>query len=98
MHVNVTKTFVQLTVDKHDIQDWGEFPPATWPCSTLQGCESFVAEFDENGLVDLTVKGKSTDEIDGHELSCICSDLLVNILSSHHPVYEVIVAQHQPKE
>ena len=70
-------------------------PGSAWLCSSLCN-HRFCAGFDTNGLVDLTVDGRTpTEHIDGNELSAICSDLLRDKLSTDHPVYFVTVGQFQ---
>ena len=88
-------TSVSLSVSASDTYDWARKPGAAWPCSTLSG-HRFVAYFDSNGLYDLTVDGRDApDDIDGHELSAICSDMLRDRLAQDHPVWFVTVGQFQ---
>lgn len=86
---------VLLWASANDTYDWAHRPGASWPCSTLSG-HRFFAAFDGNGLCDLTVDGRDApDDIDGHEFSALCSDLLVEKLPEDHPAHFVAVDQHQ---
>jgi hypothetical protein len=47
-------------------------------------------------LLDLTVDGRDApDDIDGHELSAICADLIGSRIDESHPVWFVTVGQFQ---
>lgn len=88
---------VTLWVSARDTYDWAHRIGAAWPCSTLSG-KRFVATFDTNGLLDLTVNGRYPSEsldIDGNELSAICSDLLRDRIPKDHSVYFVAVGQFE---
>jgi hypothetical protein len=107
MKVVVTENHVTLRVSGNDTRMWAMRPNNVWPCSTLSG-RGFTAEFDSNGLCDLDIQqsnGKTdlhisldTFDIDGHELSAMCCDLLKNRLPSSHPAYLVAVDQFLEKE
>ena len=98
MKVVVTENHVTLCVSGNDTRMWAMRPNNVWPCSTLSG-KGFTAEFDFNGLLDLSlIPSTTTDDIDGNELSAICCDLLKNRLPSSHPAYPVAVGQFLEKE
>jgi hypothetical protein len=94
MKVIITKDNVTLNVSGNDTRMWAMRPHNEWPCSTLSG-RGFTAEFDSNGLCDLELKGtsKNAADIDGHELSAICCDLLKNRIPKTHSTYDVVVGQ-----
>ena len=94
MKVIITRDNVTLDVDGNDTRMWAMRPNNGWPCSTLSG-KGFTAEFDSNGLYDFDLKesDKNVDEIDSHELSAICCDLLKNRLPPSHRAYPVAVGQ-----
>ena len=93
--VKIHSNSVQIWASADDTYDWAHKTGAAWPCSTLSGSR-FFAEFDSNGLVDLTVDGRiDTGDIDAHELSCICADLLADKLPKDHPCWLVVVGQFQ---
>ena len=98
MKVVITKDHVTLRVSEHDTRIWVMQPPV-WPCSTLLG-KGFTAAFDSNGLLDFDLQGsnKESDDIDGHELSAMCCDLLKNRLPVSHPAYDITVGQFLEKE
>ncbi len=84
---------VVLWASARDTDEWATRPGAAWPCSTLRG-KRFVAAFDSNGLYDLSVNGRdASDDIDGHEFSAICADLLAVLIDADHPCYFVAVGQ-----
>ena len=100
MRVKIDPNNVTLWASANDTSAWAARPGAHWPASTLAG-RNFRADFDANGLYDLTVDGASFDaegvyphgDVDGHELSIICSDLLATRLPTDHPAYPVAVGQ-----
>lgn len=97
MKVNISPSGVVLWLSARDTQDWANRPGARWPCSTLAG-RRLRAEFDENGLVDLTVNGHTPGErsqIDGVELNAITSDFLRDVLREDHPCWFVTVGQFE---
>ena len=84
-----------LWASADDTHHWARKPGAAWPCSTLSG-HRFMAVFDTNGLLDLTVDGRDApDDIDGHELSAIVADLAGEKLPKDHPCWFVAVGQFQ---
>ena len=99
MQVIVTKDHVTLSVSGNDTRMWATRPHNEWPCSTLSG-RGFTAEFDFNGLLDLDMQESNNeeDDVDNHELTAICCDLLKNRLPVSHPAYPVTVGQFLEKE
>ena len=103
MKVVVTKDHVTIHVSKNDTRMWAMRPNNAWPLSTLSG-RGFTAEFDSNGLCDfdfqesLEFAHKEADDVDSHELSAICCDLLKNRLPDSHPAYPVAIGQFLEKE
>ena len=99
MKVVMYKDHVTLRVSGHDTRMWAMRPNNEWPCSTLSG-KGFTASFDSNGLLDFDLQGsdKESDDIDSHELSAICCDLLKNRLPVSHPAYDITVGQFLEKE
>jgi hypothetical protein len=97
MEVIVGKDCVSLHVSGNDTRMWAMQPGCGWPCSTLSG-RGFTAQFDSDGLCDFDI-GESDKEdnnyenVDGHELSAICCDLLKNRIPESHPTYDVTVGQ-----
>ena len=98
MRIQDSGNAVTLWASANDTYDWAHRINAAWPCSTLSG-KRFVATFDDNGLLDLTVNGRHPWEhcleIDGSELSAICADLLREKITKDHPVYFVAVGQFE---
>ncbi|MEE9383204.1 MAG: hypothetical protein V3V08_07305 [Nannocystaceae bacterium] len=71
-----------IWISAHETREWATRPSAGWPCSTLAG-HRLRAEYDENGLLDLSVDGKDPSAstrsgrglwINGNELSAIVAD------------------------
>ena len=85
---------VTLWASAADTYDWAHRSGAAWPGSTLSG-DRFCATFDTNGLLDLTVNGRDAGDVDSHELSAICADLLSERIGEDHPVWFVTVGQFQ---
>jgi hypothetical protein len=82
-----------LWASANDTRDWASRPGEAWPCSTLAG-RRFVACFDENGLLDLSVDGRDApDDIDGWELSAIVADLAGEKLTRENAAWFVAVGQ-----
>ena len=42
---------------------------------------------------NLTIDGREAGDIDGHELSSVCADLLSGCITSDHPCWHVTVGQ-----
>jgi hypothetical protein len=104
MRVVTTGSTIRIWASADDTHLWANRPGSRWPCSTLAG-HRFFAEFDSNGLLDLTVDGRDADaapEVDGHELSCCCADLIGAALrgvkaGEDHPAWFVAVGQFEEK-
>lgn len=61
MRIKETSTGTQLWLSANDTYKWANKPSAKWPCSVLSG-HRLYAEFDEdNGLIDMTIDGRSRD-------------------------------------
>jgi len=92
MRIQITDSSVKLWVSHAETYDWARRPGATWPNSYLAG-QRFFAEFDANGLVDLTVNGKYGVDAPADEFNAITSDFLRGQLPEDHPAYFVAVGQ-----
>jgi len=92
MRVQVSESCVVLHATGAETYDWANRPGAAWPCSTLSGRKLFAA-FDSNGLFDTD----GDEDIDGHEFSACCADLLHDSgkVSEDHPAYFVAIGQHR---
>lgn len=91
MRVRVDPSSVVLWLSSNDTYNWSKRVGAAWPCSQLAG-KRLVVEFDSNGLVDLSIEGRSGD-CDVNELNAITSDYLRNEVPKSHPAYSVTVGQ-----
>ena len=84
-----------LWASARDTSEWATGYPS-WPCSTLRG-HRFRADFDSNGLLDLTIDGRDRgatwDSIDGGELSAIVADLAGDNLDRDNVAWFVAVGQ-----
>jgi hypothetical protein len=83
MRTQITDSRVRLWLSANDTYRWATRPCAAWPCSELSGKRLF-AEFDRDGLIDLTIDG-CTGDCPAHELTAIVSDHLRGKLSAGHP-------------
>ena len=94
MKVIIGRDCVTLHASSNDTSMCAMQPGCEWPCSTLSG-RGFTAQFDSDGLCDfdLSESDKETDNVNKHELSAICCDLLKNRLPKSHPAYPVAVEQ-----
>ena len=92
MRIQDNGSSITLWASAHDTWAWANRSGSAWPCSTLAD-HRFCASFDDNGLVDLTVDGRESGDIDGHELSAICADLLSARIAPDHPCWTVTVGQ-----
>jgi len=98
MRIKDTGMALTLWASASDTYDWAHRSGAAWPCSTLSGSR-FCATFDTNGLLDLSVNGgDAPEDIDGTELSAICSDLIGSRIDTEHPCYFVVVGQFQARD
>ena len=112
MRKKVTPTGVTLWLSADDTYNWAAGKnkgrawwggAGSWPCSTLSG-RRLRAEFDSNGLLDLTVDGRYSDcetglysgrWVDGWEFSAMAADFLKPTLDQSHPCYFVAVGQFE---
>lgn len=94
MRTHITPDQITLWLSKRDTYDWAHRANASWPCSTIAG-KSLCASFDDNGLYNITINGRDTGEVDGHEFNAITSDFLRAKLPEAHPLYFVTVGQFQ---
>ena len=95
MRIKDNGNAVTLWASADDTYSWAHKDGASWPCSTLSGSR-FCATFDTNGLLDLTVNGRipcEHSDLNGHELSAICADLIGDHIEPDHPVWFVTVGQ-----
>jgi len=92
MRVKDNGDSITLWASANDTWAWANRSGSAWPCSTLAD-HRFCASFDDSGLVDLTVDGREAGDIDGHELSSVCADLLSGRITSDHPCWHVTVGQ-----
>ena len=92
MRTKITDTHVQIWLNKREVSDWCN----RWPCSGFAG-KSIWAEFDANGLIDVTFNSRYTntmfDNVDGTGFSCCIADHLKEVLPVTHPAYFVTVGQ-----
>lgn len=94
MRVLIHADSVVLWASARDTYNWAHRSGELWPCSTLSD-NRVVVTFDTTGLVDLAVNGRDAGDIDSHELSALCADLIRTKLSRDHPMWNVIVGQFQ---
>ena len=92
MKTQITKDHVKIWLSANETYNWAHRPNRRWPCSTLSNHKVF-AEFDSNGLLDITIDGKSDFDCVDRELSAMCADFLCNKLPEDHPCFFVIVGQ-----
>jgi len=93
MRVQIFPTGFNIWLSAGDTYDWAHKPGGAWPCSTFNDRRVF-AQFDTNGLCDLTVNGRDApDDIDGNEFSVMVADFLRDKLHTNHPCYFVAVGQ-----
>jgi hypothetical protein len=91
MRMQIFPNGITLWLSARDTQDWATKPGAAWPCSELAG-KRLCASFDLNGLVELTIDGKS-GEVPCDEFNAITSDFLAQKLPRDHPCWDVCVGQ-----
>ena len=78
---------LKIWISERDIYNWVHRPGESWICSTLEGNRLFV-EYDKNGLCDLMLNGKYTDQfIDANELNALINDLLPDKVKANHPFF-----------
>ena len=87
---------VTIEADSGQLWEWAHRPGHLWPCSALARLEGpLVAEFDSNGLLDLTGDGGPDSDLSGDELSAWATDCLRDVLPADHPAYAVAVGQFE---
>lgn len=94
MRVQIDENMVRLWLSANDTFYWARRPGQAWPCSEISGRRLF-AEFDWNGLLDLTVDGRHGVDIPASEFNAITSDFLSDKLPREHPAWYVAVGQFQ---
>ena len=94
MRTHITNSYIKLWGSAEDTYQWAHRLGVSWPCSYLSG-KRFTAEFDSNGLCDLSINGKYPGNCPSDELSAICSDLLLGKIEPSHLLYDVVVGQFQ---
>ena len=90
MRHNSSKFGYTLWLSAEDTRAWACKPGAAWPGSTLSG-KRIVVEVDRNGLVGLTVNGRTPTDPDigsGGELEAIVSDSLPGECLVFWPVWK----------
>lgn len=94
MKTQITESRIKLWLSKQDTWDWAMRPNDIWPGSRLSSHRLF-AEFDENGLIDMSIDGHSAvfPDVTTTELNAITSDFLRNKLAKDHPLYHITVGQ-----
>lgn len=91
MQVKVYETGVRIWLSANDTHRWANRPHASWPCSQLADRRVF-AEFDSNGLLDMSIDGRCED-CDATEFNALVCDHLRERLPKDHPCYFVVVGQ-----
>lgn len=98
-HVMIQAEGVTIEADSSQLWEWANRPGHRWPCSELARLEGpLVAEFDSNGLLDLTGDGGPDSDLSGAELSAWATDCLRDVLPADHPAYAVAVGQFEERE
>lgn len=95
MRILINPTTVHLWLSAEDTRKWANRVGSAWPCSQLSG-HRLHAEFDTNGLCDLSIDGKTGGDCDANEFNAVTSDYLRAKLPADHPVYFISVGQFQP--
>ena len=90
--IQLSDSRVAIWVSANETYNWAHRPGASWPCSTLSN-KRFFAEFDDNGLCELTVNGREDHNVDAHEFNALCADMLAPKLPETHPLHFVCVGQ-----
>lgn len=97
MKTTITNDHIIIWLSASDTYEWAHRPSSSWPCSHLSG-NRFCAEFDSNGLLDLTINGKyqlDDQDVPADEFNAITSDFLKTKLKTDHPLYFITVGQFQ---
>lgn len=93
MRISITPNTVKLWASARDTSEWANRPGARWPCSYLAG-RRFFAEFDANGLLDMTIDGgRGAQDLPVEEFTACSADLLRGRVPGFHPAYFVAVGQ-----
>jgi len=94
MRIETSLESFTIWLSASDTKDWATGYPC-WPCSKLRG-KRVRADFDTNGLLDLSVNGRPPTEsldLDCTELNAIIADHLKGQLPKGHPCFFVAVGQ-----
>lgn len=94
--MHVTPGGVRLHATGDQLRDWARRPGEAWPCSGLARCDEVTADFDGNGLCDLTIRdtdGYGDDNITGDELSAWALTVARDTLPTAHPAWLPMVGQ-----
>jgi hypothetical protein len=97
MKTRITEDRVIIWLSANDTYEWATHPKYGWPCSVLLD-RKLRAEYDSNGLCDLTVDSRRDLVIDGNELNAIVADYLKKKLKPDHPLYYVIIGQFEERK
>ena len=93
MRTRIDTNSFTIWLSAHDTYSWAHRSGSSWPCSESSD-KRCRADFDENGLVDLTVNGREASaELSAWELNAIVSDYAREVLPSSHPVWDVVIGQ-----
>ena len=94
MRVTVTDRHIKLWISANETYAWARRPGESWPCSQLAG-KRVYAEFDSNGLCDMSINGRLKD-CDASEFNALTSDMLRDSgkVPKDHPCYYFAVGQH----
>ena len=93
MRLKDTGNAFTIWVSADDTYEWARRINNAWPCSELSGSR-FVATFDTNGLLDLSVDGKDAPGyFDATEFNACVSDLAETRIPKDHPCYFVAIGQ-----
>jgi hypothetical protein len=102
MRIKDNGSNVTIWVSAKDTYEWANEINNVWPCSELSG-HRFVATFDSNGLLDLTVNGKEGSGIPNSgyipvdEFNACCADMLKDRIDKDHPCYFITIGQFSEK-
>lgn len=83
MRLTLSDKGFSVWVSANETYNWAHRPGKSWSCSTLSN-HRFFAQFNSNGLCDLTIDGKDDTSIDPHEFGCIMEDLVYPRLPDGH--------------
>ena len=95
--MQVTPAEVRIRASHRQLYDWAHRPGEAWPLSALAGYDQVVAEFDGNGLRDLTIRssegGGDEADLSSDELSAWALTVARDRLPTAHPAWLPIVGQ-----